>query len=204
MQYSFREPIPALYDAARYLDAAVSAHLQGHSILAAGLLKQADMQEARDYTESIWGAKSPYVRVRPSPSAPTPVGSRARVKQRMPGKAEKAAIEARDGYHCRFCQVPVIPAEVRSKLKTLYPNAVLWGKKNIEQHAGLQALWLQYDHVVPHARGGTNDLENVVVTCAPCNYGKDSYCVEDLGLFDPRDRPPIQSHWDGLTRLLNR
>lgn len=56
--------------------------------------------------------------------------------------------------------------------------------------------------MLPHAYGGTNDLDNLVVSCAACNSGKMSYRLEGLGLTDPRERPPIQSQWDGLERLL--
>lgn len=62
--------------------------------------------------------------------------------------------------------------------------------------------WAQYDHVLPHAYGGTNDLDNLAVSCAACNFGKMSYRLEELGLADPRERPSIQSQWDGLERLL--
>jgi hypothetical protein len=37
----FREPPPEIFDAARYLDAAVSAHLNGHVLLAGDLFTQA-------------------------------------------------------------------------------------------------------------------------------------------------------------------
>ncbi len=202
MKDCFRDPIPELFDVARFLDAAVSAHILGQYDLAEAMLRAANMDVVRDYTESIWGAKSPYVIRQPSTSEPAAVEQSARVEQRMPNKAAMQQLIERDGYRCRFCGVPVIPVDVRIKLVELYPNAVQWGRKNIDQHAGLQALWLQYDHVVPHASGGTNDLSNLVITCAPCNYGKDSYCIEDLGLTDPRSRSPIPTPWDGLTRLL--
>lgn len=41
----FREPIPEIYDAARYLDAAVSAHLAGHAQLADELFTLANNKE---------------------------------------------------------------------------------------------------------------------------------------------------------------
>jgi len=56
--------------------------------------------------------------------------------------------------------------------------------------------------VLPHSCGGTNELDNLVVSCAACNYGKMSYRLEELGLSDPRDRPPVPSNWDGLERLI--
>jgi len=39
-----REPIHEIFDAARYLDAAVSAHLAGHFKLAEELIRLADMR----------------------------------------------------------------------------------------------------------------------------------------------------------------
>ncbi|MEL0166487.1 MAG: HNH endonuclease [Pseudomonadaceae bacterium] len=62
-------------------------------------------------------------------------------------------------------------------------------------------MWAQYDHVVPHSHGGANDLDNLVVTCAACNFGKMEYTLDELGLIDPRTIPPIQSSWDGLERV---
>ena len=87
-------------------------------------------------------------------------------------------------------------------LKRLYPEAVKWGRTNSEQHAALQALWLQYDHVLPHSRGGDNSIDNVVITCAPCNYVRMDNLVSEMGLRNPFSRPPMQSDWDGLERLL--
>ena len=200
MQTCFREPIRALFDAARYLDAAVSAHLSGHAELAASLFSLANCPSARAWLESIWGARSVYVKVRPAPGIPLALEQRA--PARMPNKAQIAALHARDGYHCRYCGLPVIRPDVRKLACTLYPQVVTWSSTNISQHAGFQALWAQYDHVVPHSFGGTNDLGNVVVSCTACNFGKMSYRLEELGLSDPRDRPPMQSQWDGLERLL--
>lgn len=64
-----------------------------------------------------------------------------------------------------------------------------------------QAMDLHYDHLLPHARGGTNDLENMLVTCAPCNCGRDKLTLEEVGLSDPRLRDPVRSTWDGLERF---
>lgn len=120
----------------------------------------------------------------------------------MPTAHQVRQLHERDGYHCRFCGIPVIRPEVRKRAMAAYPSVVLWGRSNATQHAGFQALWAQYDHVVPHAHGGSNELENLVVTCAPCNFGKMSYTIEQLGLLDPRQFSPVKSTWDGLERLL--
>jgi hypothetical protein len=75
-----------------------------------------------------------------------------------------------------------------------------WGRTNGEQHAAFQCMWLQYDHIVPHKRGGATDLENLVVTCAPCNFGRMNRTLEEVGLEDPRAFPVVPTTWDGLER----
>ncbi len=197
----FREPIPEIADAARYLDAAVSAHLQGHSKLAEKLIRLADNPAIREWTESIWGKQSPYVQYRTTSDAPQDIAKEHRIKERMPTTSEKNQLLLRDGYHCRFCGIPVIRREVREIIKNVYPGALQWGKQNINQHAAFQAMWVQYDHILPHARGGNNDLDNMLITCAACNYGRMQYTLEEVGLVDPRTRKPIKSTWDGLERL---
>src|SRR5579862_4966091 len=82
-----REPIPEIADAARYLDAAVSAYLVGESDLAERLIRLADMPAIRDWTESIWGSSSPYVRYRAAPTAPL-TSSSTEVVARMPAPDE--------------------------------------------------------------------------------------------------------------------
>lgn len=197
----FREPIPEIADAAQLLNAAVSSHLRGRSDIAEDLIRQADMPEIREWTESIWGSKSPYVRFREVPNTHPHLPKEERVKVRMPRKAEKQDLHSRDGYHCRFCGIPVIRKEIRVQISSHYPHALKWGKMNRDQHAAFQAMWVQYDHVLPHARGGNNDLDNIVITCAPCNYGRMSYTLEEVGLADPRLTEPLTSTWDGLERF---
>ena len=199
---SLRAPIPELADAARYLDAAVSAHLAGRTDLAESLIRLADMPVIREWTESLWGTASPHIQYRVIAGAPPSLPHDQRIKVRMPTTAEKQLLHQRDGYHCRFCGIPVIRAEIRQAIKKVYPEALPWGAKNPEQHAAFQAMWLQYDHLLPHARGGSNDLENILITCAPCNYGRWNKTFEEVGLRDPRAREPVRSTWDGLERFL--
>ncbi|NMV39657.1 HNH endonuclease [Ralstonia insidiosa] len=196
-----RDPIPEIFDAARFLDAAVSAHLHGKHNIAVELLALANISVVREWTESLWGANSPHVQLYADPSALPYLADDQKVPLRMPTAAEKAVLHARDGYHCRVCGIPVIRKEVRVKISETYPNAVPWGKTNRDQHAAFQAMWAQYDHVVAHARGGTNDLDNMIITCAPCNYSRMSYTFAEVGLTDPRERPPVRSLWDGLERF---
>jgi 5-methylcytosine-specific restriction endonuclease McrA len=119
----------------------------------------------------------------------------------MPTTGEKRLLFERDGFHCRFCGIPIIRREVRERIRQVYPDALPWGRTNPTQHAAFQAMWAQYDHVLPHARGGANDLNNVVIACAPCNFARMNNTLEEVGLLDPRTREPVRSDWDGLERF---
>jgi len=199
-----RDPIPEIFDAARYLDAAVSAHLAGRGALADELIRMADIPAITEWTESLWGVGGPWSRPFAVENPLPYVQKDQRIKERMPAKAEINMLLARDGFHCRFCGIPLVRAEMRKLIRKAYPEALRWGDRNAEQHAGFQVIWLQYDHVLPHARGGTNDLSNMIVTCAPCNNGRSNLTLEEAGLSDPRLREPRRSTWDGLERFACR
>ncbi|MEO0771214.1 MAG: HNH endonuclease [Cyanobacteria bacterium J06649_4] len=196
-----RDPIPEIYTAAKYLDAAVSAHNFGNRKLATELFLAANMSEVRDWTESLWGKNSPHLCLRDAEIVLPVLPKAERVSCRMPNKAEREILHERDGFHCRFCGIPVIRKEIREVAKAEYPNAVQWGRTNFSQHAAFQAMWLQYNHLIPHSRGGNNDIENVVITCAPCNYGRGNRLIEEVGVRNPFERPPVKSQWDGLERI---
>ncbi len=192
-----RVPIPDIFEAAEFLNLAANEHLAGERNRVIELLHAANMPSVREWAESLWGAHCQYVPA----NLVSPRGG-DRTALRMPTTAMRRELHKRDGYHCRFCGIPVIRAEVRKLFNASYPECSLWGRRNMEQHAGFQAMWAQYDHVVPHSAGGDNTLDNLVVTCAPCNFAKMQYTLEQLGLSDPCDRPPKSSDWDGLERVL--
>lgn len=164
----------------------------------------ADVPEITAWSEPLWGAGGPWTRPLPVDEAVPSIPKAERAPVRMPTTADQAALIARDGRHCRFCGIPSICAEVRKALHRAYPDAARWGDRNAEQHAGLQAMWLQFDHFLPHARGGRNDLGNMLVTCAPCNCGRSNLALAEAGLADPRIRSPVASVCDGVERLLSR
>jgi hypothetical protein len=195
-RHCLRDAVPEIQLAADLLDMAVTAHLTGDRSRAADHIYQANMPEVRAWTESLWGKNSPYApRVR---GARSPL---ARVPDRMPGTALRLAIHERDGYHCRFCGIPVIRKLIRERVRASYPELEIWGRKNSEQHAAFQAMWAQYDHLVPHWYGGENKIENLILTCAPCNYARMGFSLEEAGLTNPLKREPIRSCWDGLERF---
>lgn len=196
-------PPSAVFDAVRLLDSAADAHLAGDLIEADRLISAANIPAVRAWTEKLWGAIDPAIHRIPVDRPPGPLLSKEeRVPARMPNAAERAQLLERDGLHCRFCGVPLIETAVRKAVRTLYPESLPWGRRNVEQHAAFQALWLQFDHLTPHSRGGDNSMNNLAVTCAPCNFGRSDYTLEELDLENPLDRDPVRSDWDGLRRFL--
>lgn len=199
---SFRSPIPEIFECAEQLRAAANAHLSGRSNDAAELFIQANNLVVREWLESIWGKASPHVNFRPVSNSPPILEKSERLETRMPSNTEKFALLQRDGFHCRFCGIPVIRREIRQHLHSLYPTALPWGRTNASQHAGFQALWVQYDHILPHARGGTNSIDNMVITCTACNFGRMDFTLDEVGIDDPRLRPIKLSDWNGLEHVL--
>lgn len=204
-----RDPIPEIFLAAHLLDRAVGAHLCGDHMAAQSLIQQANTAAVRKWTESLWGNRrdnpeqEKFIRKRKVATAPPNFAKANRSKLRDPSAATKRAMVEKYGYNCVFCGIPVIREEIRKALNSTYPEIKIWGAGNINQHAALQCMWLQYDHVLPHARGGDSLIENMVVTCAPCNYGRGDFTLEEVGLIDPRTRPIHKTSWDGLERFLS-
>lgn len=194
----FRAPIPEIFECANLLREAVDRHLEGNNASASALFSQANNSLVREWLDSIWGKKSLYIDYRPVPNSPPVLKKVQRLETRMPSSAEKAALLHRDGFHCRLCGIPVIRSEVRKYLHALYPNDVPAGRTNASQHAAFQAMWVQYDHILPHARGGTNAEENMLITCTACNFGRMEFTLDEVGIKDPRCRPAMKSSWCGL------
>jgi HNH endonuclease len=204
----FREPIREIFEAAHLLDSAVSAHLRGDQNRADVLLRAADMPIIGEWLDSIWLGRSDYQLVRAVPNLPPVVPKPERYKPRDATNEMKKSLVGRDGHHCRLCGIPLVRAAVRKLLTQYYPDAARWkGIRESEQHRGLQVMWLQYDHVIVHSRGGETSLENIVVACPACNYGRDRFMMSEVSLRDPRTFPRSPTwdgwqSWDGLERLL--
>lgn len=193
----FREPIPEIFEAAANLAEAAKAHRAGNLKLAERRIADADIPAISAWTNSILGKVTEEVHGFISvPTCPPRIPLPMRPVPRMPTAATKRALIARDGFHCRFCGIPVIRSETRRRIRLTYPQAVRWGSRNSEQHAALQCLWLQYDHLLPNQRGGSSDLENIVVTCGPCNFGRMEHTIEEARLMNPLGRRPKPS-WAG-------
>lgn len=111
----------------------------------------------------------------------------------------------RDSYRCRYCGQRIIAKEVFAEYSRIVGRDKFSVERENSQRNGL-TLGLRgvADHVDPYAFGGLTDLENLVTSCYSCNFGKAGYTLEQLGIEDPRTRPPVNDGWLGLTQFLPR
>lgn len=190
----FREPIQEIFDAAGLLDQAVDAHLERDHSKAGRLIAEANMQEVWDWTESIWGKYNHEIhRACPKNGTPLKVRKGNRDKRAKPNKKQERELIDRDGRHCQFCGIPLIHAEIRKAMRKDYSAELPWGNANHTQHAAFQRMWMQFEHILPHSRGGPTDLDNLIITCSACNYGRNDATLEEVGLIDLRTRAETKS-----------
>lgn len=202
MRHSIQDPISELEAAREALSLAADAHLSGDHAFADAALRRANCPIVWSWLNPAWIDVDRHV-VNLRPEADTqPVPKCDRDPDRNIRVAVRKSVLLRDGFSCRYCGISVISSDIRKFFAKHYPPAVPWHPHDpSKQHAGFQSLWLQFDHVVPHSHGGRSDPENIVVSCALCNFGKYWFTLRQLGLSDPRLRLPVPNTWDGLERL---
>jgi 5-methylcytosine-specific restriction endonuclease McrA len=163
------------------------------------LFREANAEEIGVWFAKVVGRHDASIHgPRPTSHNPPSLPPSERASPRMPTVSTRRELLERDGYHCRFCEMPVVPKETIRAIACAYPQEAPWTDIASEQHKFFQAANLQYDHIVPHARGGTSGVDNMVITCAVCNYGRGSLTLAETGLLDPREVEPKRSTWDGL------
>lgn len=198
------DPIPEIEIAAHRLNEAVSAHSRGEHELASQLIRDADNPAISRWLADIFRPGSIITRKRRTLPPPT-LPKQLRPLPRLATPQTMLAILERDGRYCRYCHMPLISAEVRKAIAKQYPGAVRWGQTNDSQHSALQAMWTQFDHVLPNSRGGTSDLDNVYLAFAVCNFARGpsmDALLEEQDLLHPATYPRREGAWDGLERFL--
>ena len=119
----------------------------------------------------------------------------------MPSAAIVREVYERDFWACRWCGTPVIADKPIKAMHKQFPATFYKGTTNDSMHGLMLSSRVSLDHVLPHSFGGTNDIENLVTSCWPCQFGRGNDLIERLGLSDPREREPIPTDWDGCSTL---
>jgi 5-methylcytosine-specific restriction endonuclease McrA len=114
-------------------------------------------------------------------------------------KAIEAAVLRRDGHRCRYCGRRIVTEQLFDAFERAVAQKHFRARgSNQQRHGVVLAFRACADHVVHWRHGGPTSMDNLVTACWPCNFGKYHYSLGQLGLDDPRGRPPVVTHWDGL------
>ena len=84
------------------------------------------------------------------------------------GKRQRFRVFARDGYTCRYCG---------------------------GQPPGVK---LVIDHMIPVAEGGTNDDDNLITSCEPCNQGKSDKPLKCIAPTDEVEKRLAQQYLEQI------
>lgn len=123
---------------------------------------------------------------------------------RAPKKFQNAVF-IRDGYRCRYCGGRLISQKfMKAFIGKLNTTKFMKGPNNLSTHGIIHATWPVADHVVPWNLGGRTNRENLVTSCGACNYGKDGYTCEQMGIDSPFGREPVIDSWDGLSSKVDK
>jgi len=111
----------------------------------------------------------------------------------------------RDGWHCRYCGNPVGGNRKHFKkfAKQIDFPELVHGRSDETRHGIYLMMMASYDHVVPLNSGGSNETQNLVTACWPCQFGKYSFTLEELGIDAPRsDSSYSHDDWKGIAGSL--
>lgn len=112
----------------------------------------------------------------------------------------QALVFARDHYVCSYCgKLTICPPALRY-LSEYFPDLVPYhphGKWDLT-HPLYWEAYASCDHLVPLARGGSENVENLVTSCYKCNTIKSSWLLDELGWVRKAVTP---NEWDGLSGL---
>jgi hypothetical protein len=104
----------------------------------------------------------------------------------------------RDKFVCRYCGRHTVISPLLRLLSIafgdIFPYQRNWRMDSC--HAGYWRDVASCDHLIPIARMGTSDLDNLVTACYMCNSIKQNWLVEELRWH--LHPVPTDDGWDGL------
>lgn len=107
-----------------------------------------------------------------------------RVKRINPSRKLILELFQSDAYRCRYCGIPIIGDRKHflDLAERVNVPELVAGRSNEDRH-GLYLMFRgSHDHIKPLALGGTNDIDNLLTSCWPCQFGKYHYSLDELGL----------------------
>ena len=106
----------------------------------------------------------------------------------------------RDNFTCRYCGKHTIFIGTLRAVNALLPNDFPYHPhwKWNDTHPAFWELTASCDHLKPVARGGTNNIDNLVTACYKCNSIKTNWTLEELRW---ELHEPTNDSWDGLVGI---
>ena len=107
-------------------------------------------------------------------------------------------IFTRDRFTDRYFGVRLIFPGALRMLSLLMPEEFPYHPnwKQSETHPAFWELYPTIDHIIPIARGGADDVTNIVTTSMLRNGAKANWLLEELGW--PVERAAVAGNWDGM------
>ena len=89
-------------------------------------------------------------------------------------------IVERDGgeWKCHYCGCPLVPSRIPMGHPTYYHKAGYYEDGDVCYSLNKGYAYPEVDHVQPRSRGGSDNLENLVVSCSSCNAHKHAKPLE--------------------------
>jgi 5-methylcytosine-specific restriction endonuclease McrA len=182
---------------------AIEALLKGDKTQALIELQKSESEKVKEFFVEH-GQQSAYFRVqnRKEIDKQNKITKKENTSPRLVASIEKQVF-ARDHYRCRYCGLRIIAKEVFSAFSRIVgSDNFSVERKNSVRNGLTLGLRGVADHVNPYASGGQTDMDNLVTSCYSCNFGKAGYTLKQMRIEDPRERPPIQDSWVGLTQFV--
>ena len=92
----------------------------------------------------------------------------------------------RDGGRCRYCGIPVHLVNDLRKVHDCAPDLFPMGRTNRTRAGAMMLSRSSADHILPVSQGGKTVHDNLVTACWPCQFGKNAYTPEQLGMTAPQ------------------
>jgi len=126
-----------------------------------------------------------------------PVGA---TKRSTPPRKQLLKLFSRDNYRCRYCGTPIVGDRkqfIALAERLTMPELVVTGS-NEARHGLYLTFRGSHDHLVPLAEGGTNDMDNLLTACWPCQFGKFRFSLDDLRIQLRKDPYPFIDQWASI------
>lgn len=115
-------------------------------------------------------------------------------------QSQQIEVFFRDNFTCRYCGKHTVFIGTLRAISILLPDCFPyhshWKWNNI--HPAFWELTSSCDHLLPVARGGTNNRDNLITACYMCNSIKANWILEELRW---KLNEPSNVKWDGLIGL---